>query len=111
MDWELLEKWLVELLPSDGKHLIQALMECTKEQPGVQFIQGMLEIYPAIHDGEKSVQIAAINGLLTGICLGESWRRNQEGTRRHLEGYLEHQARKRGEHVVDFFVERAKKRD
>ena len=108
MDYKLLEQWLAEIMPKEGKALTHQLVECAIENPHLQFLVGMRFVYPALQSPNEEVNAAAINALITGICLSQAWKHQSQSIETNLKEFLSHQSKTRGENVLDFFQEKAK---
>lgn len=110
MDFVLFEQWLCELMPKEHKHAVKQLVECIQENPTLQFMVGMNTHYPSLVNENPEVRAAALNGIMIGVCLYHAWKNNSFVMETSLKGFLDHQSKKRGENIVDFFTERAKKK-
>lgn len=110
MDFKIFEQWLAELMPAESKPMVHQLIECIKENAPLQFMTGMTQLYPSLVAEDKSEQAAALNGLMIGVTLYHAWKTNPFIIETHLKGFLEHQSKRRGENIIDFFTERAKKK-
>lgn len=110
MNFVILEQWLTELMPVDHKHQLKTFIDHVKEDAPLKFTLGMNHLYPSMISKDEEVRNAALNGLLLGVTLYHAWKVNPTLIEGSLNGFLDSQAKKRGENVYDFLKERAKKK-
>lgn len=110
MNFKILEQWLTELMPAEHKQMMQQMIECIQENAPLQFSVGMTQLYPSLIHDNTEIQAAGLNGLLIGITLYHAWNSKPFVVETQLQGFLDYRKKKRGENIVDFFTERAKKK-
>lgn len=109
MNFKTLEAWLVELMPKDHQHWMKLFIQCIQENPALQFTIGMSQVYPDLVSDNREVRAAALNGLMMGICFAEAYRVAPEFMERNIQGFLDFKQKGRGENVLNFLTERAKR--
>lgn len=105
---ELLNKFLITLCPATTQTAINNVFQNFYKEPLPVMYEGINNIQLFIHDKNGMTSGAAINGIILGIFMARisETPENQE----IFKGWLEQYSKVKGEHVIDFQQEKAKRR-
>lgn len=90
--------------------MIHPIVGCMRENPHQQFTSSLYVMAHNITTKDKGAQTAFINGFLMGVCLQEAWKKNSEPVRAGMIMAIDVNKANRGENVVSFLDEKARKR-
>lgn len=102
MKLELLEKFLLELVPAQAQPAVHITFVGIKTNPTQSIYAGVQFLHTTIKNSTSLESLAVLDGLLLGIALTYGINQKPEISQL-LEDYLELNRRKRGENVVTFF--------
>lgn len=103
----LLQKLLLEMIPSDAKPGITTCFEALKVKPMEQTLSFCHQMGDAIRNDHTEGHGATINGMMIGLALAHM--STAPEFIQFINGYLKRRADERGENVVDFFQKKAGK--
>lgn len=110
MSLEVLEKFMLEMVPPDCKNFVHDAFIEMKENPMPMAVDAFNALGPVIHNGaDENISAAVVNGMMLGINLCYGLGRSQALADR-LNDYVITKQRKRGDHIVDFLHERIKRK-
>lgn len=108
MKLELLEKFLLELIPPQARNPVHSVFNGMRQMPVPTVLQGLGQLSEQITREGSDESVAAVNGLVLGIALSYGVSRSSE-LEQIMEQYLVNASKAKGENVVDFLSKRVER--